>query len=435
MMQAKKALSYAVKAGAEEAEVYSLAGRSVSIDLRKEEIDLAREGFVEGIGIRAIVNGAVGFASTNNPSQVEEAAVLAVKSARVRAKDPEWKGLPYAKKYPHVKGIFDGRISELEVSACIDHAAKLIDGVNSWKDVRPTSGRLMAADSSQIILNTNGVEVEERDTILEASIEAIAKDGGTSTAYEFDVSRGLDIDFYQVGAKAAELAYKSLGGKSMETQSTNVLLRPQALADILENTLISSLRADNVQKGRSSLIGKLGERIAAESLTIVDDGILEGGIGTSKSDVEGTPSQRNAIVKKGVLKTYLHDSYTAGKGGVWSTGNAIRPSYGATPMIGIRNLILEHPSCDVIASTDKGVLVSTVIGAHTSNPVSGDFSLEARNVFVVKDGELAEPVRSLMISGNIFDLLDKIDAVGKDVRTIGNVILPTVRFTDMRVVG
>ena len=432
---AYKALDLAKRAGADEAEIFCVKGRSITIDVHRDKIDLAKESLLSGIGIRAIVNGAVGFSSTNDPERVEEASRLAVKSAKVRNNDPEWSGLPEKKKLPRVLEVFDRRIEDIEIESCIDYAVDMINGAKSITPVVPTSGHFVCASSTNLIINSHGVEVNEKDTVIEASIDTIAKGADISTASEFDISRKMDIDFHEIGKRAASLALRSQNGISTEARDTVVILESPAFADILENTLIASLNADNVQKARSSLIGKIGSRIAADELSIIDDGTFPGGIGTAVSDDEGTPSKRNEIIKHGVLSSYLYDCYTAGKEKRQSTGNAVRSSYTSTPSIGIRNLIIEHPSFDIIADTRDGVIVNTVIGAHTANPISGDFSVEARNSFLVKNGEISSPIKSMMISGNIFDLLRNVDGVGKDVRKVGGVITPTVRVSKMRIVG
>ncbi len=428
------ALGFAKKAGADEAEIFCIKGRSISIDIQRDAIDLAKESIVSGIGIRAIANGAVGFSSTNDVERIEEACVLAVKSARVRGSDPLWSGLPERKKPAHVRGIFDKRLANIEIESCIDYAAGMIKGAKT-ASVMPTSGHFSCGSAAKLILNSNGVEIKEDDTMVQASIDAVTRDAPVSTASEFDMSRYLDIDFYRIGERASLLAMRSQNGVSTETRDCAVLLEPLAFADILENTFLASLNADNVQKGRSALIGKMGSEITVDELSIIDDGTLNGGLGTSNSDDEGTPSMKNEIVKNGVLSSFLYDCYTAGKEKRESTGNAIRSSFTSTPSIGIRNLVVEHPSFDVVAETQDGVIVNTVIGAHTANPISGDFSVEARNSFLIKNGESASPVKSMMISGNIFELLKNIDGMGKDVRKVGNVITPTVRVAKMRVVG
>lgn len=140
-------------------------------------------------------------------------------------------------------------------------------------------------------------------------------------------------------------------------------------------------------------------------------------------------------MKNGELSSFLYDCYAAGKEKKESTGNAVRASFTSTPSIGTRNLIIEHPVFDIIDETKDGVIVNTVIGAHTANPISGDFSVEARNSFLIKNGEISSPIKSMMISGNIFDVLKNIDGMGKDTRKVGNVITPTVRVSKMRIVG
>ena len=432
---ARKALRLAEKAGAEEAEIYYAANRSTGVNFKKDAIEHAKDRFSEGIGIRAIVNGAVGFASTNSAAQIENAVEVAVAEARVREGDPDWVSLPSNGKYPTVSGIFDKRIEALELETCIEYAMSLIDGTKEVPGTLPTSGGFTRAKGKQLILNTNGIEIEEESTAVSGFVDVITVNGHTSTAYDFAVSRSLDIDFFALGKTAAELALKSNGGIKIEPQKTDVIFHPFALSDIIEEALAPSLDADNIQKGRSGLIGKLGEELAVPELNIYDDGLIEAGIETSISDDEGVPSQRTTVIEKGVLETYLYDSYTAGKAGVKSTGNGSRSSYTSPPSVGLRNFIIDYPKTDVIADTQSGVFVNTVIGAHTANSISGDFSVEARNAFTIKDGALDKPVKSLMISGNAFDLLKQITGAGFDIRKVGGIITPSIRVSNMSIVG
>lgn len=432
---ARKSPGYAEKAGADEAEIYCIRGRSVTIDVQKDEIDLAKESLISGIGIRVIVKGAVGFSSTNDPSRIEEACILAVKSARVRQGDPAWSGLPEKKKPSRVRNICDRRLLNIDIESCIDFTAQLIDGAKSIPQVSPTSGNFLCLNSNTLILNSHGLEVEEKDTFINASIETSTKGEQISTASEFDASRNLDIDFYRIGKDAAHLAARSQNGVGVRTGDMPVLLEPLAFSDILENTFMNSLNADNVQKGRSALIGKIGSIIANEHLSLTDDGTLPGGIGTASTDDEGTPSRINEIVKNGRLNTFIYDCYSAGKEKRESTGNAVRGSFTSTPSINLRNLIVEYPASDVAGELREGVVVNSVIGAHTANPISGDFSVEARNSFMIKDGEITSPIKSMMISGNIFELLKNIDGAGKDVRRMGNVITPTMRVSALKIIG
>jgi len=432
---ARKALKIAEKAGAEEAEIYYSANHSTGVNFKKDSLDNARDRFSEGIGIRAVVNGAVGFASTNSARELENAIKIAVAEARIRESDSDWTGLPSNTTYPAVSGIFDKEVESLGLEECITYAMALVEGTKELPGTLPTSGGFTRAKNRQLILNTNGVEIEEESTAVSGFVDVITSNGDTSTAYDFAVSRALDIDFFALGKNASELALKSRDGIKIEPQKTDVIFHPFAFSDILEEALAPSIDADNVQKGRSGLINKLGEELAVPELSIYDDGLIDAGIETSASDDEGVPSQRTTVIEKGILKTYLYDSYTAGKAGVKSTGNGSRSSYMSPPAVGLQNFIVDYPQTDIIADTQSGVFVNTVIGAHTANSISGDFSVEARNAFTIKDGALDKPIKSLMISGNSFEIIKNISGAGLDVRKVGGIITPSIRISNMSVIG
>ncbi len=214
---ASQAIEHARSSGADEVEAYCVTDRSVSINTKLEHIEYARESFARGIGIRTIVSGAVGFSSTNREDSIEEASLLAVRSARASQPDPDWSSLPRRGPYPAVHGVFDRKLAEIELSECARLAADLIRGVISAGAV-PTSGGLEVSTGAGSIVNTNGIEHTEEGTSIAASIECIVKDGsGISTAYEFDISRNLDIDTYEIGKRAGELAKQSLHGGKIET--------------------------------------------------------------------------------------------------------------------------------------------------------------------------------------------------------------------------
>ncbi len=433
---AEKALHIAQQAGADEVEVFGLTSRGVHVDIQMDKVDLAKESHTQGLGIKAVVNGAVGFSSTNDPDRLNDAAQAAVSSARVRDSDPDWKGLPGISEYAPVAGIHDPRVAEMDIDTCIDLALRMVDGAATVNYAVPTAGRFSCSDSSYFILNSNGVEMVEHTSRIDGMLDCRAgEDSEMSTAYEFDISRNLDIDFYNIGKEAARQAVASVGGVKVDSGETDILLKPAAIADLLESTLLPSLSAESVQKGRSALTGKLGSKICAEGLNIIDDGLLEGGIGSARSDDEGTPSRTNHIIEDGVLGTYLYDTYTAGKDGVDSTASAVRNNYAMTTTIDVRNLLIQYPASDIVADTRRGVLVGSVIGAHTANPISGDFSVEARNSFLVENGEVKSPIKSMMVSGNMFQLLQNITGAGRDARCLGNIITPTVKVSGLTVVG
>ncbi|HPE62841.1 MAG TPA: TldD/PmbA family protein [Methanothrix sp.] len=435
---ARLLLALAEKAGAEEAEVFGLEARSVDVDLRRDRAEMASESRSRGLGLRAVLRGAVGFSSTSDLSKLDMVAESAVRAARARGPDDKWRSLPFPARPASPEGVFDPVAAEMGPEDCLDLATTLIAGAKSIAGTEPVSGGVSVIFGSELLANSSGLELDERGTIFTAYIETVARgeDGTVATGYDFANSRSALADLGDVGRSASDLARRSLGGGRAESGVAEVILGPIAFADILDNAFIPSTFADQVQKGRSSLAGKIGEAVAIESLKIIDDGLLSGGMASSSFDGEGVPSQRTTLVEKGVLRAYLYDSYAAGKEAeeTKSTGNADRPGYAGIPRIGTTNVVATSadPS-NVLAETDRGYLVTGVIGAHTANPVSGDFSVEARNVFVVEDGAAQKPIRSLMLAGNVFDLLSSI-RVGTDARMVGSFVVPTVK-AEMKVVG
>jgi PmbA protein len=432
--RAKKLVDLALKLGASEAEVYASSGKVVNVETVRGDLGYAEEGISEGLGVRVTVGGAEGYSSSNDPARFEAAVKAAIECARARPADPDLKGMPGPKPYRKIRGVFDERVQEMKLDQCMDIAAGMIEAAREDKGASVTFGKFQTVVSDVVILNSKGISVEDRETIVMGYADVIIKEGGrVSTAFDYDVSHSVEIDMQAVGRKAAQLARSSLQSEPVYEQTCDVLLGPHAFGDIMESTFLSSINSENVQKGRSGLAGKIGQKIGADGLTIIDDGLLDGGLGTSKSDDEGVPSQSTTVLDDGVLKTFLYDTYTAGKENRESTGNAIRGSYSSPPQVGPRNIRFEYPRSDVIKETDKGLYVNSIIGAHTANPITGDFSVECRNAFVVENGILTQPIKSMMIGGNVFELLKKVDAMGRDDRAVGSIISPTVRVKDIRV--
>ena len=430
---AHRLLAQAEHEGADEAEVFGAIGRSVDVDLRKSTVELASESIHRGLGVRAVVNGAVGFSSTSDMKLLGYVACSAVKSARARGHDDSWQSLPLPEKGAAPDGIYDARLQSIEPEDCLDLAMGMLRGCAAVQGAEPVSGGVTCVFGEEFVVNSHGIELHEISTLMHASIEAIARAEGVATGGEFQNSRGFQGDLENVGRAAAEMALASLGGEKLESGTFDVLLRPLAFVELLESTLLPSFSADRVQKGRSALAGREGKMIAEPGLQIVDSGLLSGGMASSAFDGEGVPSQETVLVKDGVLQGFLYDSYAAGKSKVKSTGNAVRSGYSDVPRVGIRNLIISSPGAFNLQEETRGLLVGGLIGAHTANPISGDFSVEAKNSFLISPNESPRPIHSLMLAGNIFELLKDIQ-IGNDHRAVGSVVTPTVKVR-MKAVG
>ena len=211
-----------------------------------------------------------------------------------------------------------------------------------------------------------------------------------------------------------------------------------ALQDLLYYTLINALKADNVQRNQSPLAGKIGEPVAADCITVYDEGLRPGGLRTWAFDDEGTAHQKTALIEKGVLQGFLYDNYTAKNEGKESTGNASRAGYLSTPSIEATNFHIvsgNETAESLIKEVDNGFLIYYLQGAHSSNPVSGEFSVVATPAWKIRKGEIAHSTRGIMLAGNIFEVLKNVSVVANNERKMGQIVAPWILVEDVRVIG
>ena len=304
------------------------------------------------------------------------------------------------------------------------------------KRIRKAAASFSAART--VILNTNDAEVEYESTACSSSIEVVAEDKGESQAgSEFDVSRFYrKLEIEQVGVKAARRAVDLLGAKHIDSTKAPVVLDSIVAQEFLA-MIASGFSAENVQKGKSLLIGKLGQQIVSPAITIYDDGLLDGGLGTAPSDDETVPLQKKKVIDQGVLTMFLHNLYTANKDKTTSTGNGMRGGFKGVPGVGITNLYIEpgkETVKDLLNRAVRGLYVLDVMGMHTANPISGDFSIGATG-FWIENGKKTYPVREITIAGNILDLMINVESVGSDIRFSGRIGSPSLLVKELSIGG
>jgi PmbA protein len=441
---AENAVGQALKNGASEAEAYVYEGQATNIGIELGQISKTNRIIDRGIGIRVVVNKAVGFAYTNvinEADAVGSAIANALSSAKASKPDADWKGLPQNKPYATLKKTFDDKIIELDSEELVDVASAMLDAAGQIdKRVFPIEGGIGSAYISNAIANSNGISGFDKGTVIECSIATVAKEGNlvTPVCFEFNASRSYEVDPVWVGKEAAKLAVSALKTKSVETKSTTLILTQFALQDLFAYTLINAVRADSVQRNQSPFEGKIGEKVASENLTIYDDGLFTGGLRTWAFDGEGVPHQKTAVIEKGVLNNFLYDNYSAKKEGKDSTGNAGRAGYLSTPNIETTNFHIlpgNRTSDEMLKEVDDGLIVYYLQGAHSSNPVSGEFSVVATPAWKIKKGEIVHCSRGVMLAGNIFEVLKNVSLVGSNERQMGQLISPWIQVENVRVIG
>ncbi|MCW4045336.1 MAG: TldD/PmbA family protein [Candidatus Bathyarchaeota archaeon] len=441
---AEKTVETALIKGAAEAEAYVYEGQATSVGIERGQITKSNRITDRGLGIRVAVNRAVGFAYTNildSQSAVEKAVINALSAARASKPDADWNGLPEKRGYATAEKTFDARIAELHPEELVNLAAVMLDAAtNADKRVLPVEGGAAAGYVTNAIVNSNGISGFDKGTMSECSLAAVAKEGNrvTPICFEFNAERSFNLDAEWVGKETARLAASALKTEPIETKNTKLILTQFALQELLYYTLINAVKADNVQRGQSAFKGKIGAQVASENITIIDDGLFAGGLRTATFDGEGTPRQKNLLIEKGILRSFLYDNYAAKKEGKASTGNAARAGYLSTPSIETTNFHLSpSPTAteELLSEVDDGLLVYYLQGAHSSNPVSGEFSVVATPAWKIRKGEIAHCSRGVMLAGNIFEAIKNVTAVAGNERKMGQLIAPWILVENVKVIG
>jgi PmbA protein len=444
MHLAETAVNAALKKGAAEAEAYVYEGQTTNVGIEQGQITKSNRIIDRGVGIRAVVNKAVGFAYTNiieNQNALEDTVRKALSAAKASRPDQDWNGFPEKKPDAAVEKTFDHKILELHSENLVDIASSMLDAaVNVNKRVFPIEGGAGAAYLSSAIANSNGVAAFDRGTIIECSLAAVAREKNTVTpvCFEFNTARVYRVDPAWVGKEAARLAVSALKTKRIRTETTKLILTQFALQELLYFTLVKAVKADNVQRNQSPFKGLVGEKVASENVTIHDDGLFPGGLHTWAFDGEGVPHQKTALIEKGVLSGFLYDNYAAKKESVESTGNASRAGYLSTPVIEATNFHItggNKTANQLLSEVDDGLIIYYLQGAHSSNPVSGEFSVVATPAWKIRKGEIAHPTRGVMLAGNIFEVLKNVSVIANNERQMGQLVAPWVLVENVRVIG
>lgn len=468
---AQQLVEIAIKKGADEAEAYVKTSKSLTIEVRDQKIDTLESSAVMGYCIRIIRDSRLGFSYSTDPAEIEAAAKKAIESSRYSEPD-ECLELPTPPFSPPYQGgdrggciltkggaersislengsnrgikIFDNEIASISEDTAIDIAflieSSAIKEDKRIKKIRKASGSF--STNNTFIVNSKGVHVHYTSTACSAQIMAIAEENGDSQmGLDYQGSRFLNkISFQQVGINAAQRALQLLGAKKITPVKGFVLLSNAVSSEFL-GILWAALSAESVQKKKSMFAGRAGETVISNRINITDSGILDGNIGSKPFDDEGVPTTHKALINSGVLTGFLHNTYTAKKDKVNSTGNAVRGGFASLPAVGTTNLYIEPVSekytasfQELIKNIDKGIYVIETLGMHTVNPISGDFSVGASGLWI-ENGKIKHPVKEAVISGNMLEMFKKVVLTGDDLRFYGNIGSPSLLIEDIDISG
>jgi PmbA protein len=426
----------------EAVEAYAEEARRTEVTAHKGEVEGLTFAESRGVGVRLIARGRLGYAYAADPSfdEVRAAVAKARENAELATED-EFNALPPAKPIEPISALFRqdqaALATERKVSVALDleHLAVSADP----RVAKVDQAGYGDAVSRVAIASTAGVTAEYGRTDCWTVVSALAEqDGETQSGWSFRVARELgELDWGSVAQEAVERSARLLGAVKPASGRLPVVLDPFAGSSFL-GILAGALSAEAVQKQRSLFAGLLGEDVGSPLVTLVDDGRTLDGPAAAPFDDEGVPTGRTELFAHGTLMAFLHNTYTARRGGTDSTGNAQRGGYRSPPGVGTTNFFVQPgatPVSDILRRAEGGVLIQDVSGVHSgANPISGEFSVGATGLRI-QGGELDEPLREMTVASTVPEMLKSIAAVGDDLRFFTAVGVPTILIAEMTVAG
>jgi len=441
---ATSVVSRAMKAGATAAEAVVREGTEFSTVVRLGEVETLKESGSRAIGLRVFLGqrAASTYSSDLTDDGIDRLLKGALELARVTSEDP-YAGIPDPAQLGSLSGdlkLYYDDVYSLPPEERIDYARRTeraaLDADPRMKN--SDGGSFDAATGHKVLANSHGFVGEYRRSYCSMSVAPIAQDenGAMQRDYWFTLARTLaKLESPEaVGKEAARRTLRRLGARKIASTQVPIVLDPLVAGSILDN-IFDAVNGDAIYRQSSFLAGKLGEKIAASNITVIDDGTIPGGFGTEPFDSEGVPTQRTPVIENGVLKSYLLNTYTAKKLGLKTTGNASRGLAG-NPGIGSGNFFLqkgERTPQEIIRGIKRGLYVVQFLGFGV-NMVTGDFSRGASGLWI-ENGELTYPVEEITVAGNLKDMLNNISEIGNDLEFRGSTAAPTLRIDGMMIAG
>lgn len=407
----------------EEFEIYFLSGKNISLKVFKGKIESFSDNQNQGISFRGKFDGKMGYSYTESFEE-EDADFLineAYENGSVIESSDEQIIYEGGGEYIPVN-TYEENLKNIEIPQIENFL------INLEKEAYSLDKRIKTVvvcmfgmgESERIIKNSKGISLHDRGNTAYSYISVSAEENGVvKTGSDFKVSRDFKaFDYKTLAENAVKKAAAKLDTVKPELKENICIIENTAFTSLLDS-MTGIFSAEAVQKNLSLLKGKLGEKIACEKFTLIDDPHLENGEGSCSFDSEGVPTKYKELVSKGILKTYLYNLKTAKKDGVKSTGNAAKGGYKGTIGISPFNLYVKKGEVsfdELLKKMDRGAIITDFAGLHSGlNSVSGDFSLAAEG-FIVENGKKGKAFNQITVAGNFFELLLNIEEIGEDMK-------------------
>ncbi len=447
-VEAEAIVEQALKAGASDAEVVIRQGDEFEAQVRMGELESLKDSGSRGVGLRVLIASAEGQrVGSTTSSDLTSAGIAhlvagAIALARISSPDP-MQGLPEPSDFGSLDSdlaLYHDDVYSLPGPERIEYARR-VEAAALAADPRirnSDGGSFSAATSLKVLSNSRGFTGASRSSYCGLSAVPIAtgangemqRDGWSSNARSLARLESPE----QVGAEAARRTLRRLDGRRVPTQRVPVVFAPELARSII-GAMADVANGDAIYRGASFFSGKLGEQVAASSITVINDGTLPGLFGTSPFDGEGLPTRRTMLIENGILRSYLLNTYTGRKLGLASTASAARGLAG-NPGIGTHNLFLPAGSLtpeQIIGDVPQGLYLTEFLGRGV-NMVTGDYSRGASGLWI-ENGQLAYPVQEITIAGNLKDMFMNITAIANDLEFRSSTACPTLRIDGLTIAG
>lgn len=436
-------VSRALKAGATAAEAIAREGEEFSTVVRMGQVETLKESGSRGLGLRVFsgTRAASTYSSDFTQDGIDRMISGAMALVKITSEDP-YAGLPDPSQFGSIGdlALYHEDVYSLPPEERIEYARRTeAAALSADPQIKNSEGGGFEANTgSRVLANSLGFVGASRRSFcsIYAAPIAQAESGAMQRDYWYSSARSLArLESPEaIGKEAARRVLCRLGARKIGSTQVPLVFDPQVSRSILDD-ISGAVNGDAIYRHSSFLAGKLGEKIAGENVTIIDDGTIPGGFGSSSFDGEGIPTRRTVVIEKGILQSYLLNTYTARKLGLQTTGNASRGLAG-NPGIGTGNFFLQkgpRGPKEIIADIKQGLYVTELLGFGV-NLVTGDFSRGASGIWI-ENGEFAYPVEEITVGGNLKQMLNNITEIGSDLEFRGPVVAPTIRIDGMMIAG
>ncbi len=426
-----KLVAKATAAGADHAEIYLGRGASVSLEIEQGRVTGGARNESAGGAVRLLVDGRLGFAYFSRDSQAEEAIQRALATSRLAPRlamqFPEPKPAPTLDRW-------DDQVARLESEDLLSLGRAIIQGVEG-ADVALSAGVSLEWGKAAIV-NSNGVAFEDRSTAIDGYASVVQDGEPPINAWDTVSTHGGEPDLAELSRNVVATAESLQTPQPAKSHTADLLLRPGAASELL-GLVVRAADGDDHYQGKTFWSDRLGEAVGHQGISIVDDPLDPMGIGSTPFDGEGTVARRNPIVEQGRFVGLLFDHRDAARHGAETSASCVRGGFASPPGSGAHHVSVQHkhnrPEEALIAEVDDGFLVDSVLGAHTANATTGEFSVTATNVWRIQNGEIIGASQEVALAGSIQSWLERLDGISDSPKRMSGMTVGSLRIRDVDV--